>query len=172
MNSIIYPYLPEGRAIKYVSGENPFMAVAKEACRELSSDRQHPTGAVLVKDGKVLYRAANQSAIKNPRLLAIHQRGLCVRKFLKIPTGQKYWLCPGCASSINPAETGLVAEAKKNGVETVGADVYLWGHWWCCKPCWDGMISAGIKDVYLLEGSEKLFNKNHPDNIIGRQFQG
>jgi hypothetical protein len=33
------------------------------------------------------------------------------------------------------------------------------------------MITAGIRDVYLLEGSEILFDKNDPGNIIGRQFE-
>jgi hypothetical protein len=33
------------------------------------------------------------------------------------------------------------------------------------------MIAAGIRDVYLMEGSERLFNKAHPDNVIGRQFE-
>jgi len=33
------------------------------------------------------------------------------------------------------------------------------------------MIEAGIGDVYLLEGSEALFNKNHPQNIVGKQFE-
>ncbi len=32
------------------------------------------------------------------------------------------------------------------------------------------MIEAGIQNVYLLEGSERMFDKNHAENIIGRQF--
>jgi deoxycytidylate deaminase len=46
----------------------------------------------------------------------------------------------------------------------------MWGHWWCCKPCWDNMIAAGIKNVYVIEGSEILFNKKDSSNIIGHQF--
>jgi hypothetical protein len=38
-------------------------------------------------------------------------------------------------------------------------DLYLWGHWWCCKLCWDKMIEVGIKNVYLMEGVDKLFKK-------------
>ncbi len=50
------------------------------------------------------------------------------------------------------------ARAVKNaGVKAHGGDLYLWGHWWCCKPCWDAMISAGIKNVYLYTESQKLF---------------
>lgn len=53
----------------------------------------------------------------------------------------------------------------------ISTDLYLWGHWWFCEPCWNAMIEAGIRDVYLLENSEVLFNKAHPENIIGRQFE-
>ena len=169
--SISYPYLPQGRTVIYVNGDNPFMKVAKEVCREHSTDRQHPTGAVLVRNDEILLKAANQSAIKNPTLLNLHKKGLCVRQILKIPSGQKYWLCLGCGSSKNHAETLVVTEAARKNIDTAGADLYLWGHWWCCEPCWNAMISAGIRGVYLLEGSERLFNRNYPDNIIGRQFE-
>lgn len=166
-----YPYLPEGKEIKYVKADNQFMKAAKEACRELSTDRHHPTGAVLVRDGRVILSSANQSAIKNKVLLALHQKGFCVRKILKISSGKKYWLCPGCASARNHAESRFMKEAKRLGIKTAGADVYLWGHWWCCEPCWAAMIAGEVRDVYLLEGSERFFNKTHPDNIIGRQFK-
>ena len=168
MEKIDYPYLPEGKTIKYAGADNYFMKTAKEVCRALSTDRQHPTGAVLVKDGKIILRSANQSAIKNKKLLTFHQKGYCPRKILKIPSGKKYWLCPGCASSRNHAESRLMKEARENEIETHDSDVYLWGHWWCCKPCWKSMIQAGIRDVYLLEGSEKFFDKTRPDNIIGK----
>lgn len=168
MSQISYPYLPSGRTILYVDSNNEFIKAAEVACKELSTERQHPNGAVLVKDGKVIAIAASQSAIKNEKLLEWHRKGLCVRRILKIPSGQKYWLCPGCASSKNHAETLVVKEAQKNGVSTSGADLYLWGHWWCCESCWNAMISAGVRNVYLLSGSEKLFNRNSKENIIGR----
>jgi deoxycytidylate deaminase len=166
--NINYPYMPEGRVIKYVPAHDRFMRAAETACHELSTDHNHPTGAVLVRDGAVFATAANQSALKNKKLLELHKNGWCVRKILKIPSGQKYWLCPGCASSRNHAETLVVMKAKKLKLETKGADLYLWGHWWCCEPCWNSIIKAGIRDVYLLEGSERFFDKNNPDNIIGK----
>jgi hypothetical protein len=33
------------------------------------------------------------------------------------------------------------------------------------------MEKAGIKNVFLLENSEVLFNKEHPDNVVGKQFK-
>ena len=59
--NVTYPYLPEGRTIKYVPAHDRFMRAAEDACRELSTDHMHPTGAVMVRDGAVLARAANQS---------------------------------------------------------------------------------------------------------------
>ncbi|MBU6390443.1 hypothetical protein KGQ31_02750 [Patescibacteria group bacterium] len=168
MSGIAYPYMPEGRTVKYVAAHDRFMRAAEDACSELSTEHQHPTGAVLVKDASVISRAGNQSALKNPRLIALHKSGWCVRKLFKIPTGKKYWLCPGCASSKNHAESLAIRNARKKGIDTVGADLYLWGHWWCCRPCWDAMIKAGIRDVYLLEGSEWLFNPKSPENILGK----
>ncbi len=166
--TIVYPYIPADRTIKYTPARDRFMRAAETACLELSTDRHHQTGAVLVKDGAVVARAANQSVLKNERLLAFHGKGWCVRKLFKIPSGRKYWLCPGCASARNHSETLVVKAARRLGIDTAGVDIYLWGHWWCCELCWRAMNKAGIRDVYLLEGSEKLFNKNHPDNIIGK----
>ncbi|MDB5259206.1 MAG: hypothetical protein JWO73_414 [Candidatus Taylorbacteria bacterium] len=154
---INYPYLPPGRTFKYVPADNPFMQATEEVTKRLSTDMKHPTGAVVVKDGKIIASDANRSALRSLFLIRLHKTGWCVRKWLRIPSGQKYWLCPGCASHEFHAEHRVVLEMRKRGIDSNGADLYHWGHWWCCKPCWDKMIEAGIKDVYLLEGSEKLF---------------
>ncbi|MEK7501886.1 MAG: hypothetical protein AAB629_03095, partial [Patescibacteria group bacterium] len=92
-----YPYLPKDKTIEYVKEDNPFMAEAKLVRNNYSSDLNHPTGAVVVLNGEIIGRSANQSAIKNKRLLDLHKNGLCIRKILKIPSGKAYWLCPGCA---------------------------------------------------------------------------
>jgi deoxycytidylate deaminase len=155
----IYPYLPDGRSILYVPESNPFMIEAKIMRDGHSTDLNHSTGAVVVLGGKIIGRAANKSAINNPKLLELHKKGLCTRKILKIKSGEKYWLCPGCASSKYHAEWGAVRDAIKSKGNIVGADLYLYGHWWCCKPCWDSMIDAGIKDVYLVEGATRMFKK-------------
>jgi deoxycytidylate deaminase len=152
-----YPYIPEGRTIKYVPVENKFIAEAKIVRDNDSTDCYHSTGAVVVLDGIIVGKGANQSLLKNSCLQKVHKDYFCVRRLLKIPSGQKYWLCPGCASPNQHAETLAVKDALKNKSSVVGADLYLYGHWWCCKPCWDSMIVAGIKDVYLVEGADELF---------------
>lgn len=154
-----YPYLPEGREFKYVPISNPFMAETKRVTLAQSTDANHPTGAVIVKDGKILGSAANKSALNNKKLIELHRKGFCVRKILKIPSGQKYWLCPGCASHKMHAEPGAIKDAQKKYGDITGADLYHWGHWWCCQPCWDSMIKAGIKDVYLVDNADELFKK-------------
>jgi deoxycytidylate deaminase len=135
------------------------MQEAKVVRNTLSTDHNHATGAVIVRDGKILGRGANQSAIKNSILLGWHKKFLCVRKWLKIKSGEKYWLCPGCASYKMHAEPRAVKDAERTHSNISGADLYLYGHWWCCKPCWDSMIGAGIKDVYLVESATDLFKK-------------
>lgn len=153
--------MPEGRSILHVPESNLFMQEAKKAWQELSTDLNHPTGAVVVKYGKIIGRGANHSIFRWKFFVKLHAWGICVRKALKIPSGQKYWLCPGCVTNKNHAEASAVRDAlEQKGAKAVfGADVYLHGHWWCCKPCWDKMIEVGIKDVYLLEGAKEKFDR-------------
>ena len=165
----LYPYLPEGRVLKYVPMTNPFMAEAKEAARK-SSDQRIPTGAVIVDGDSIVARASNQPPLRSPILINLHKK-YCIRRICGIPSGQKYWLCPGCASHANHGEYRAVVELQKHVHPNHGPlDLYLWGHWWCCKPCWDKMLSIGIRDVYLLDGSEILFNEKEKENIIGKQL--
>jgi deoxycytidylate deaminase len=99
-----------------------------------------------------------------------HELHGCERIRQGIPTGQGYELCEGCHPK-NHSEPSAIADAVSRDEDTRGADLYLWGHWWFCESCWDAMIAAGIRNVYLLEHSEVLFNKAHPGNSIGRQFE-
>ncbi|OGI68169.1 hypothetical protein A3A05_01155 [Candidatus Nomurabacteria bacterium RIFCSPLOWO2_01_FULL_41_12] len=157
--NIKYPYLPESRTILYVPEENKYMFSAKEVALRESTDKKISTGVVIVNEqGEILVKAANQSALKNQYLLATH-KNWCIRKLFKIPSGQKYWLCPGCASHRNHGEYRAIKMLEKKFPNKVGSslDLYLWGHWWCCKPCWDKMIEVGIRSVYLLQGADKLF---------------
>ncbi|MFA6160532.1 MAG: deaminase [Parcubacteria group bacterium] len=154
-----YPYLPEGKTILYVSEDNLFMMEAMRIRNTQSTDKWHPTGAVIVKDGKILGGGANQSGFKNPHLIEAHANGWCVRKWFKAKSGTKYWLCPGCSTNKKHAENMAVRDAvkKTSAKEVIGADLYLYGHWWCCKECWDGMIGAGIKNVYLVQDAWNIF---------------
>lgn len=170
MDNIKYPYLPEGRTIRFVGIDNPWMIAAKEYARLHSTDRRQPTGAVIVKDGRIIASAANQVPLKHPLLAQFHKNYLCVRRLLRVPSGKKYWLCPGCAGSNHHAESRAAREALSGSVDSTGADMYLWGHWWACEPCWNAAIKAGIRDLYVLKDSATLFNPLIAGNIIGKQF--
>lgn len=168
---IKYPYLPEGRSFLYVPLSNKYMTEAKKFSFEHATDRRYPSGSLIVQGGEVIGRGALRSRLKSKKLIKLHQDGWCIRGMLKIKSGTKYWLCPGEATPKNHSEPEAIKNAKDLGNDTNGADLYLWGHWWCCEPCWRAMISAGIKNVYLMENSEVLFNKESPNNIIGKQFE-
>lgn len=160
---IEYPYLPAGRSIEYAPATNEWMRQAKEFARVHSLDDSMPGAAVIVRGGEMLGIGANGSDY--------HRLHGCERVRRGIPTGQGYELCEGCHPK-NHSEETAIQDARKRGNDVNSATMYLWGHWWCCEPCWKAMIAAGIDRVFLLERSERLFNKAHPLNIIGRQFEG
>ena len=158
---IKYPFIPAGAEIKYVPESNKFMAEAKKIAKKYRSNLALPGAAVIVKDGQII---GTGSIGNNPS----HING-CVRVKLNMPTGQGYELCDGCHPH-NHSEPSAIRDAQAKGHDTKDADLYLWGHWWCCEPCWEAMTAAGIANVYLLEGSETLFNKEAAGNIVGKQF--
>lgn len=160
--NIKYPYIPAGRVILYVPETDKYMAMAREYAKKYRSNLAQPGAAVVVKNGEVL---GIGSIGNNPA----HIAG-CVRVKLNMPTGVGYDLCEGCTPKFH-SEPSAVRDAKEKGNDTNGADLYLWGHWWCCEPCWNAMIDAGIKNVYLLQDSEMLFNRESPSNILGKQFE-
>ena len=159
MESITYPYLPEGRVIRYVDSANPFMQEARQFALANSLDDAVKTGSVVVRDNAIIGRGSNGSDY--------HKTHICERVRQKMPTGQGYELCEGCHPK-NHSEPRAIADAIAHGHDVSGADLYLWGHWWACKPCWDAIIKNGIGNVYLLEGSEILFNRENPANILGK----
>ena len=167
MKDIKYPYLPEGVTIEYVPLSG-FMEEARKLAKETSTDLQHPTGAVVVKDGVIFGRGANQTPLPGKFLRELHKNGWCIRRRLKIKSGTKYWLCPGCAKSHHHGESRASRDASRAGIDLSDAELYLWGHWWACKPCWDNMLSVGIKKLYLLEDSEELFNPKSSRSILGK----
>lgn len=140
---IKYPYIPKGKEIKYLPGNNRFMKLAREK-GEKSGCRKQPTGAVIAKNGKVVAEGSN-SGIRVE---------ICPRVLRHSKTGTDYQYCKDLCKQGGHAEAMAVADAKNKEINISGADLYLWGHWWCCEPCWNSMTKAGIRDVYLEKGSE------------------
>lgn len=133
------------------------MKEAEAYARAHSLDNAVKTGSVVVLAGEVIGRGANGSDY--------HVRHECERVRQNIPTGQGYELCEGCHPK-NHSEPRAINDAKTRTEDLSEADLYLWGHWWACEPCWNAIQEAGIRNVYLLEGSERFFNKAHPDNVL------
>lgn len=158
---IAYPYIHPKGTIGYVSINNIYMQAAKEVARKHSLDKTMPTGSVIVKGENIIGKGANGSNY--------HETSGCERVRLNIPTGQNYELCEGCSPK-NHSEPKAIQDARHASKDTNNAKLYLWGHWWCCEPCWDALIRAGINDVLLLENSYMLFNKLASNNIVGAQF--
>lgn len=169
---IKYPYLPEGRTLFYALKDNEFIKQAKEVAKKESTDRRFSTGAVIVRnsDNSVVSRASNKAPLTSNYLINLHKK-YCIRRIFGIPSGQKYWMCPGCAAGDHHAEYRASKKLIKNGFNKNDQfDLYLWGHWWACKDCWGKMIEVPIRNVYVMEDSEILFNEKSDKNIIGHQF--
>ena len=136
------------RKYGYVSEEGAFMSEAKKTALDQSLDPDWPTGVVVVKNNKIIGKGANGSEY--------HLKYGCERKRRGLPTGEGYEFCEGCQPKNH---------AEQKAQLMAGADVYMWGHWWCCEPCWQVMIDAGIKKVYLMKEAHVRFNKNRNSRI-------
>lgn len=147
MNNISYPYIPAHREIKYAGEDNEFITEAKKIWHNKGCVKQK-TAAVVVKDGKIIGRGSNAGKTIN----------VCPRVLKGSKTGEDYHYCKNVCEQEGHSEVTSIKNARDNGQDTSGADLYLYGHWWCCKNCWDTMIEAGIKNVYLVEGAEEKFN--------------
>lgn len=154
---IAFPYLPPGKTIYYVPKNNAYMGAARDYALAHSLDRAQPTGSAVVAGGTIIGLGANGSTFHNTQP--------CQRVVLGIPTGQGYDLCEGCHPK-NHSEPRAIAAAHAAGFATKGAALYLWGHWWCCQPCWQAILGGGIARVYAQQRSEIDFNRTHPNNIL------
>ena len=151
--SLTYPYLPPDRQFKFVPMTHPHMIAAEQARRECSGDSLWPIGVVLVRDGQILARAGNGfnrgSSTKH----------ICPRVVLDVLSGTRYDLC-SLHDAPGHAEPMLIAAAKKEHIDPTGCDVYMFGHWWCCEPCWKILIDAGVRDVYMVEDAHERFSRD------------
>lgn len=129
--------------------DNEFMEAAERAA-QFSLDKNHPTSAVLVKEGKIIGQGANGSHWHEEHMNDPELKNFagCRRKLLGCPSGTGYEHCEGCSND-NHAEPRVVKDALAKGYNVEGAVCYLWGHWWCCEPCIKTLLANGIKNVVL-----------------------
>lgn len=161
MSEIDYPFLPNGKVFCFVNVDDTFMQEAARARKECAGDKLYPVGVVLVRDNKVIARAGNGYN------LGSETRHVCPRVVLECPSGTGYELC-NLHDAKGHAEQMLISVAKEQRTDPAGADVYLYGHWWCCEPCWNIMIENEIRDVYLLENARVEFDR---DRVYAQTLQ-
>lgn len=139
------PYMPEQGQVAYVPATDPIIAMAK-AVRDLSGCVKQRTGAVVVSPSSGILGRGNNDTTFRP--------DTCPRDTAGCKTGEGYGLCQEVCGQRpgRHAERDAIADALSRGPIAEGSTLYLYGHWWCCEPCWDAMLGAGINRVYLLEG--------------------
>jgi deoxycytidylate deaminase len=165
-----YPFLPQNIELRFTNANHPMMLRAKEWARLHSLDKHAPNASVIVKDGVEIAIGANGSNFhQQPKNIAVYGPKGCRRVYIGAKTGEQYEECDGCHPK-NHGEPRALADAAARGIDVHGAEVYMWGHWWCCKWCCEKMEAAGITAVYVLDNADILFNSKDPNNILGKQF--
>lgn len=158
MNKITHqvPYLPEGREIFEVPASNVYMARALAHVEDM--DRRganRATYSIVVLNDEIIAESENGS---------VHAGTFCPRTALRSPSGQEYEYCPDhCEfSTHSEARTSRKAliVAKERGLDLSGAILYMAGHWWGCKPCWDAIVAANIGALCIVEGAYEKYNDN------------
>ena len=144
------PYLSKKFTVSY-EDDNEFFDYGKDIYRYADHSLGQITTTLYEKEKLILTYASNGGPL-------FHKEHGCERKRLHIPTGQGYDLCMGC-NPVNHSEISAIKRAKLYGKyeELRGATAYLYGHWWSCKDCSDGMEEAGIKHLNLSRSWTKEF---------------
>jgi len=171
----------------FAENDNEFIELAKQSAIDYSLTSIFPIGIVAEKNGNVIARAGNGNGYHESNLNTPKHRKGCIRRFLnderekegleKFKSGEGFELCPGCHTDSH-AEANLVKEAKKiNRYDDLnGANVYMYGHFWCCRDCWQKMLDAGIKNVYLPKLADnfkdKEFVKKWTEEVVNAKIAG
>lgn len=114
-----------------------FIEMAKlAATRSTCCRRQH--GAILVRKNRILATGYNGQ----PPGLFHCEKHTCLRKKLKIPSGERYEICRAVH-----AEQNAFLQAAKDGINITGADIYITGI--PCPICIKLIISLGIHAIYV-----------------------
>lgn len=141
----------------FVESSSDFMQYARDAALKLSKTSIFPIGIVAVKDGRMVGEAGNGSGYHEVNQNSPGHKKGCIRRFLseerernglsKFRSGEGFELCPGCSTDFH-AEANLIRSVGNKSLLS-GADVYMYGHFWCCEECWAKMKEVKIKRVFL-----------------------
>jgi deoxycytidylate deaminase len=163
-------YFQDQKFYQLLDENNLFIQAAKQAAIKHSLTSIFPIGIVAEKDGKIIGEAGNGNGYHEKNLETPGHRKGCIRRYLndekekqgkpKFKGGEGFELCPGCHTDSH-AEANLIKTIEDQGKysELKDANIYMYGHFWCCKSCWQKMLDAGVKNVYLPESRMKWNNK-------------
>lgn len=101
------------------SKEEYYLSIA-EKLTERATCRGFHAGALIVKDDQIISTGYNGAPRKTQDC---YERGSCLRRILKIPSGTRYELC----RSVH-AEQNAIINAARAGVSILGGDMYLFGY--------------------------------------------
>ncbi len=145
-----------------------FLRIAKEVSKA-SKCLSRKIGSVLVKDGCIVSEGRNgpprgtkhcdkrkyffYEKLDNKILEGSfeHQNNyltVCPRRIFDYKSGQGLHLC--CAQH---SEENVINQAARNGISTLGATLYAYCCFPCCK-CMGSIINSGIKEVVYLYGPD------------------
>ena len=115
-----------------------FLETAQLVARRATCLRRS-VGAVLVKDKRILATGYNGA----PSGIAHCEHTGCLRKKLKISSGERHELCRGLH-----AEQNVLLQAALYGVSTKGSVLYITNQ--PCIICAKMIINAGIKEIVFI----------------------
>ncbi len=143
----------------YIAESHPMMQAAKQAALDHSLTPTFPIGIVIVKDGEIITTSANGNGYHEKNITSPKHRGGCKRRYIskeqekvgepKLKGGEGFELCPGCNPDYH-AEARAIDETEDK-TQLNGSELYMYGHWWCCKDCWEKMNAVGISKVYAVK---------------------
>ena len=130
------------------SWDEYFMKITKDVALR-STCLKRNVGAIIVKDHRILSTGYNGA----PKHLEHCSVTGCLRKEMKVPSGQRHELCRGLH-----AEQNAIIQAAWHGVKIEGSTLY--STYQPCVICVKMMINAGIKRlVYEGDYPDKLAKK-------------
>jgi dCMP deaminase len=131
------------------SWDDYFMKITKDVAVR-STCLKRKVGAIIVKEFRVLSTGYNGA----PKKVKHCSETGCLRKELKVPSGQRHELCRGLH-----AEQNAIIQAALHGVKIEGGTIY--STYQPCIICVKMMINAGIK---------KLVYEGHYPDKLARQM--
>jgi dCMP deaminase len=133
------------------SWDEYFMKITHDVS-ERSTCLKRKVGAVIVKDFRILATGYNGA----PKNISHCEKAGCLRKELKVPSGQRHELCRGLH-----AEQNAIIQAAWDGVKIKGAAMYC--TFQPCVICAKMMINAGIEKL--------VYEGDYPDELAKKMLK-